>query len=214
MMESSPQASKQIKTQAPVLSNVAVGDCVGCGRRARVYEARYLGRRAVVKVYSESQKMRCKKYLDQSAAEFEYARNTQFYENENLRPYSAEPLDKLTTADGDEVFVQEYIDAPSVAKFVGDLGYLPTQLFETARAVIEESERIGMDDLDTPANNVKVVDDGHGVKPVFFDFNLIPQRIAPPNPIVALLYRTGVRKPAHRDYRGLTRWLKLGLLRP
>ena len=38
------------------------------------------------------------------------------------------------------------------------------------------------------------------------DFNLMPQHRYPPNPILALAFKTGLRKNSHRDYRCLQQW--------
>lgn len=187
---------------------------VGSGRRARVFEARHQGVRAVVKVYTESQEKRCAKYMNKSAARFEYERNAQFYANAKLRDYGARPLACVKTLDGDEAFVQEYIDAPSLSELLERTGALPAGVFEAGRAIVEEFERSGLFDMDTPAANVKVAGEGRDARPVFFDFNLLPQCIVPPNPLVALLYKLGRRKPTHRDYRGVASWLRGGLLTP
>lgn len=197
----------------PDLREAAVGDLVGQGRRASVYEMRYQDRRAVVKRYTQSQQRRCERHMQKTAAQFEYDRNMKFYAHEALRPHSAEPLAVLSTADGaEEVFVQEYVAGPTVAEYIAELGYLPATLFEDGRKIVEEFERIGLFDMDTPAKNVKVVVDERGARPLLFDFNLLPQCIVPPNPIVALMYKFGVRKPTHRDYRGVASWLRDGLL--
>ena len=190
------------------------GARIGGGRRACVYAATCRGERAVIKRYTESQRRRCMKYLGKDAAQFEYERNARVYENERLRPFSARPLALVKTADGEGAFVQEYIDAPILADHLRTAGRLSAAIFEAGRAIVEELERSGLHDLDMPAKNIKLIDDERGMRPVLFDFNLLPQHLVAPNPVVWLAYKRGWRKPAHRDYRCVASWLRGGLLTP
>ncbi len=63
----------------------------------------------------------------------------------------------------------------------------------------------GLHDIDLDPANIRLRESPEGWLPVLTDFNLVPQTVRAPNPIVALLYRTGLRDPSYRDRR----WLRI-----
>jgi len=46
--------------------------------------------------------------------------------------------------------------------------------------------------------------------PTLYDFNIMPQYLFPPNIIVGLGYKLGIRKKSFRDYRSLRNWERRG----
>ena len=190
-MENSPLNS------LPELENV---EYIGAGNRVHAYRARWKGRDVIVKRYKRAAEQRCQKIQSESLARFEHRRNSQFYALDALRPYCAEPLACLPLPDSEyadeHVFVQEYLDGQSLCLYVETLGYLPTELFEAGRFIVEEAERNTMHDLDVSIGNIRVIDKGER-RPMLYDFNLIPQYIAPRNPFLYLCYKFGFRQPSH-----------------
>lgn len=206
-------ARRMNRTLPLKLPGLEVFGHIGSGRRVHAYRARWQNRNAVVKRYTPDSERRCRRIYARSLAQFEYQRNREFHEIDTLRRYCAEPLACLQAADGEWVLVQEYIDGQSLKDYIVGLGHLPARLFETGKFIVREAERHNIHDLDLPAANLKVVSDEDGPRPVVFDFNLIPQHHAPPNPFLYLLYKIGYRKPSHRDYRAVHRWLDLAPLK-
>ena len=195
------------------IPGLEVFEYIGSGHRAYVYRAYWENRDVVVKRYVPDSERRCQKLCGKSLAQFEYQRNRDFYAIDCLRPYCAEPFACLTSADGEQVFVQERMEGQTLRDYIAESGYLPEKLFDMGKFIVKQAEQHGIHDLDMPAVNIKVVLAEGKPRLALTDFNLIPQHYAPPNPFLYLAYKLGYRKPSHRDWRAVHEWLRLAPLR-
>lgn len=186
--------------------NLTLGPPIGRGRRSVVYAGWWSGEPVVVKQYTPQsvRKYRCRYRV--SIAQFEHDRNAAFYAVPDLRPFTAKPIAWTTSsAATGELFVQEQVDGIDLRELLDETGRLPGAVLRSIDRVVHVASGHGLYDIDMSPSNFRMQPDGDGWRPVLFDFNLMPQHLHAPNPFVALLYRTGLRHPAHRDRSMLQR---------
>jgi hypothetical protein len=181
-------------------AEIELGPIVGRGRRSTVYRARLHGREVAVKLYRPEATAKYQRRCGPTAARFEYQRNLAFHRVGALRPFVAEPL--RAVGEDDEccdAFVQEFIEGRTVREVAQEQGGIPLETLAALKNFVELAGSAGLFDIDISPTNMKLRHNAGGWLPVLFDFNLIPQHRHAPNPWVWLLYRTGLRHPAHRD---------------
>ncbi len=185
---------------------------LGSGRRSRVYLADYAQERVVVKVYKQEYIDKYQYQYGVNIGEFEYSRNCSAYQLDSLRKYIARPHCLLTTKQGYNLaFVQEYIEGICLEQLMTEYRGLPEEVLQAGHYIVEKAAEIGLHDLDIPPGNIRLVQDGDGLwLPKLYDFNLMPQHICPPNPLMALGFKLGLRNKNHRDLRSLKHWVFLG----
>ena len=88
-------------------------------------------------------------------------------------------------------------------------GRVPPETLEAGRRIVAAASAAGLYDLDISTKNIKVRKTEAGWMPVVYDFNLVPQYLYPPNPLLALAYWTGFRSKSHRDRRAIRNWVTL-----
>ena len=180
---------------------------LGAGRRSEVWAVQYAGRPAALKLYRASfiEKYRARHGIN--IARFEWSRNCAFRAVPGLAEYAAAPL-ALIGLDGSCSlgFVQERVDGLSLVELGRREGGLPRSVLEAGRIIVHRAEAAGLHDLDLYFENVLVRRRRGRWLPVLHDFNLLPQPEYPPNPFLALAYRTGLRRKSYRDYRCIRQW--------
>lgn len=180
-----------------------VGPVIGHGRRSLVFAGEWEGTPVVLKCYSKDAIEKYRRRYRVSIAQFEHDRNAEFWAVEELRPFVAKPIRAITADEGHlEVFVQQRVQGRALREFLGADNRLSASILNAIDQVVEIAERHGLHDIDMSPSNFLMQPDGDGWRPVLFDFNLMPQYRHAPNPVVGLLYRFGLRHPAHRD-----RWM-------
>ena len=183
------------------------GQRIGEGRRSVVYRAGYRGETIAVKVYRQAF---IDKYLARygiNIAEFEMARNQAVRSAPGLEEFTARPIGVIGL-DGQcsLAFLQEFIDGISLVDLGLKNGGLPDSVLAAGDHIVQRAEAAGLHDLDLYYRNILLVEKHGEWRPVLHDFNLVPQHEFPPNPLLALAYRTGLRKKSHRDYRCIHQW--------
>jgi RIO-like serine/threonine protein kinase len=191
--------------------NVEIETLLGEGRRSRVYRARFDGRDVAIKLYRERYVRSYRERLGISIARFEFDRNLAFCRTAGLEAYAVSPLAVIGEDDGmDAAFVQERItEAVSLEVVRRQEGGVPRESLAALREIVRIASNAGLYDIDLDPRNILLRDTAEGWLPVLHDFNLIPQHLRAPNPLVAFLYRTGLRHPSHRDRRWLRRLERL-----
>ena len=106
--------------------------------------------------------------------------------------------------------IQEYVTGTILENLITDLGYLPKELLEIGYKLVRAAERSRIHDLDISVGNVMVNQVDGKWSPILYDFNIMPQYLFPPNPIVGLAFKFGIRKKSFRDYRSLRNWERRG----
>jgi hypothetical protein len=194
----------------PFPDDLTIGLQVGRGWRSRVYAGTWRGEAVVVKRYMPEAIRKYRRRYRVSIAQFEHDRNAAFVGVAALRPFAARPIawSGGTTDDRRRegaCFVQQRIEGTDLCELLNESRRLPTDLLAAIEHVVATAWRHGLYDIDMSPSNFRMVAGENGWRPVLFDFNLMPQHLYAPNPLVALLYRTGLRHPAHRDRRMLRR---------
>ena len=157
----------------------------------------------VVKRYTEASVRKYRRRYRLSIAQFEHDRNAAFYAVPELQQSIARPITwSGTSASAEELFVQEQIEGLDLWELLDETGRLPSEVLHSIDQIVDIASRHGLYDMDMSPSNFRMQRNGDSWRPVLFDFNLMPQYLHAPNPFVALLYRTGLRHPAHRD-----RWM-------
>jgi serine/threonine protein kinase len=191
--------------------NIEILEFIGSGGRARVYSAMIDECNAVVKVYHKEV---AKKYRDKykvDIAEYEHSRNQSLYSLNEIQGYIAKPI-QYFPASGQftHCIVQQRVYGESLENLIKRLGYLPDVILEAGRNIVHVAEKNNIHDLDISVGNLKI-DKSSGIwKPRLYDFNIMPQYMFPPNPMVGLGYKLGIRKKSFRDYRSLRNWDRRG----
>ncbi len=187
--------------------DVAIDNYLGTGRRAHVFSATFDGKRAIAKVYRDHAAEKYRRRYGVDIAEFEFQRNRALYAIESIRRHVAVPY-RVCPAGGEytHCMLQEFIDGRTLKDLVIDLGYLPDAVLEAGYRVIRAADAHGIHDLDISSKNVRIVDQDGELLLKLYDFNLMPQHLAPPNPFVGLALKLGLRNKSHRDYRNLKKW--------
>lgn len=182
----------------------------GKGSRSVVFKASFRGDTVAMKAYRPKAIETYRKKYDVNIAVFEMSRNRAFRKVPELLPYSAKPL-SVIGHDGrySLLFLQEFVDGIPLVRLVKERHGLPDSLLEAGEKIVRAAEMNELHDLDlgpedTLARQVKGV-----WQPVLHDFNLMPQHLFPPNPVIKVAFRSGARKFSHRDYRNLAEWRKL-----
>lgn len=191
--------------------NIEIVEYIGSGGRAHVYSAVLDASKVIVKAYHKEvvRKYRDKYKVD--IAEFEYSRNQALYSLSEIQKYVAKPYHVFSVSGQyTHCVVQERVYGESLENLINRLGYLPDEILEAGRKIVKVAEMNNIHDLDISVGNLKI-DKSTGIwKPRLYDFNIMPQYLFPPNPIVGLGYKLGFRKKSFRDYRSLRNWDRRG----
>lgn len=194
--------------RAPNLpSSVELGPMLGEGRRSRVFRARFDGRPVAIKLYRQPYVHRYRERLGVSIARFEHDRNAAFHAVDGLRRFVAEPI-HVFGEDGasDDAFAQELVDdAVALEQVRRQAGRVPPETLAALRDIVRIAGGAGLHDIDLDPANIRLRESSDGWLPVLSDFNMVPQNVRAPNPLLALFYRTGLRHPSYRDRR----WLRI-----
>lgn len=191
--------------------DISVFEMLGQGGRAKVYRAKLGGENVVIKVYDKDV---ANKYLEKynvDIAQFEFNRNKALFEINEIQEYVAKPYRVYPISEQYEhSIIQEYVPGTILEKLINDLGYLPEDILKAGYMIVKHAENHGIHDLDISVGNLKIKESGGIWKPKLYDFNIMPQYLFPPNPIVGLGYKLGIRKKSFRDYRSLRNWDRRG----
>lgn len=189
------------------LDGVSITGRFGEGRRSTVYRASWQGREIALKVYKQTAIETHARKNPQPIAEFEYRRNTEFYDVPGLDRYVARPLAWVVTPDV-QAIAQEPVDGPLYYFFHRERGGdVPPSFEEHLREILRLSHEAGLYDVDLHSMNVFVASESSGeMVPKIFDFNLIPFTLRPQNPIVGWLLGAKLLPKESRDRRRLRRF--------
>jgi serine/threonine protein kinase len=191
--------------------DIEIIDYIGKGGRAQVYKARLDNEDVVVKVYNKDV---ANKYLEKynvDIAQFEFDRNKALFEINEIREYVAKPF-RVYPSSSQYVhsIIQEHVSGTILESLIKELGCLPKEILDAGRLIVKHAEKNGIHDLDISVGNLKINKSSGIWKPKLYDFNIMPQYLFPPNPIVGLGYKLGIRKKSFRDYRSLRNWDRRG----
>lgn len=188
--------------------DIQICDELGSGRRSHVYLAKYLDKDVAVKVYKQKYIEKYQKQSKVNIGEFEFNRNKRAYDDQMLKKFIAKPYRLLMPADGYSLaLVQEYVEGKWLKQHMEETGSLPAEVLQAGYIIVEEAARLGMYDLDISLGNIMIQQDADGKwLPKLYDFNLMPQHMRPPNPLMALGFILKLRSKNHRDYRSLQQW--------
>jgi serine/threonine protein kinase len=191
--------------------NIEVVEYIGSGGRAHVYSAMIDSVNVVVKAYHDEV---VKKYRDKykvDIAEYEYSRNQALYSLSEIQEHIAKPF-SVFPAYGQftHCIVQQRVYGESLEKLIKRLGYLPDEILEAGKKIVHIAEMNKIHDLDISVGNVMITKIKDKWMPTLYDFNIMPQHMFPPNPIVGLGYKLGIRRKSFRDYRSLRNWDRRG----
>jgi hypothetical protein len=186
------------------LADVRVLRRLGEGGRSTVYLGERAGRPVALKVYKPLAVLRHARKHPVPLARYEHERNRAFHEAPGLAPYVAEPIAFLQT-DGVAATLQEPLDGQLYYFHHRETGGRDAgRLLGHLQRILDLAHAARLHDVDMHSMNVMVVRGPDGLPwPKLFDFNLIPFDVRPPNPVVALLLRTGLMGVRHRDQRKL-----------
>ena len=210
-MNLSKELETELQQTITLPDEIEVISFLGRGRRSFSYKGRYDNQDVVIKVYRREfvEKYRNKCNID--IAEFEFERNSILYNIDAIRAYIAEPFKVFSLNSGfTHSFVQQYVDGITLKKLISQLGYLPEEVLKVGYQIVQHAETFGVHDMDISVGNILGVNDNGVWKPKLYDFNLLPQHMSPPNPLMALCIKMGLRRKSHRDYRSLKNWERRG----
>ncbi len=184
---------------------------LGKGNRAYVYKAKLDDKDIVVKLYKKNVIEKYKSKYKVDIAEFEAGRNEAMYNIDEIRGFIAKPY-RVYSSDSEfsHSIVQEFVTGVTLEELIGELGYLPEKILEIGYQVVKCAEENGIHDLDISVGNVMAHQFDGKWKLTLYDFNIMPQYLYPPNPIMALAFKAGIRKKSYRDYRSLRNWDRRG----
>lgn len=190
---------------------VEVISFLGKGNRAYVYKAKLNELDVVVKVYKQNVINKYKHKYKVDIAEHEFNRNKKLYELSEIKKYIAKPY-KLYSENSQftHSIIQEYVSGTILEKLINKLGYLPHELLDVGYRIVSYAEQNNIHDLDISVGNVIAQELNGSWRPKLYDFNIMPQYLFPPNPIVGLAFKAGIRKKSFRDYRSLRNWDRRG----
>ncbi len=200
---------EEIEIRIP--DELKLGKLLGRGARSMGYEAEWQGRRVAIKFYRPRFIHKFRHRYGVDIAQFEFDRNAAFRAVPELSQYTVEPIRVLSERDGySPAFVQEFVQGRPLIDVIRELGHLPPRILELGRYVIDTANAAGLHDLDMNDSNIMVRQTDNDWISSVYDFNLMPQYLHAPNPLVKLLYRLGIREKSRRDYLCLQRWAFLG----
>ncbi len=191
--------------------NIEIVEYIGSGGRARIYSAMLDASKVIVKAYHKEviRKYRDKYKVD--IAEYEYSRNLALYALPEIQEYIAKPY-HVFPASGQftQCVVQERVYGESLENLIKRLGYLPEEILQAGQKIVKVAEMNKIHDLDISVGNVMISKIDNIWVPTLYDFNIMPQYLFSPNPMVWLGYKLGIRKKSFRDYRSLRNWDRRG----
>lgn len=194
-----------------VPDDLKVGELLGRGARSMGYAGELHGRRVAIKFYRQRFIHKFRDRYGVDIAQFEFDRNAAFRAVPGLETHTVEPLRVLRAEDGHTpAFVQEFVEGTPLVQLIRDLGHLPAEILEMGKQIIDTACAAGLHDLDMNDSNIMVQQRDGKWHLLVYDFNLMPQYLFAPNPIVKLQYKLGIRKRSGRDYQCLKRWAFLG----
>jgi tRNA A-37 threonylcarbamoyl transferase component Bud32 len=165
----------------------------------------------VVKVYRQQTVDKYRDRYGVDIAEFEYQRNRSLYDLLDIRQYLARPYRVYpASCEYSHCIIQEYIVGKSLKATIAEMGYLPDGILEAGYQIVKQAEAHGIHDLDISSKNIIICNANGELIPRIYDFNLMPQHLHAPNPILGLAIRLGLRGKSHRDYRNLEKWERHG----
>ncbi len=189
---------------------VEIESIVGRGKRSITFRAAHAGAPVALKVYRRRFIDKYRRRYGLNIARYEYERNVAFHAVDALRPFAARPIAVFDDAAVCSLcFVQEFVVGVSLKELAARQGSVPPETLEAGQRIVFAASAAGLFDLDISTRNIMVRRTAAGWMPVVYDFNLVPQYLFPPNPWVALAYRSGLRARSHRDHRALRNWARL-----
>jgi len=184
---------------------------LGSGYRAYVYKAKLDEIDVVVKVYKPGTTKKYSAKYRHDIAKFEFNRNSALYNIDDIKAHIAKPYRFYPeNSEFTHSVVQEYIIGETLEVLIGRLDYLPKELLEIGHRIVNCAEKAGLHDLDISVGNVMAKEVDGKWKLFLYDFNIMPQYMFPPNPIMGLAFKLGLRKKSFRDYRSLRNWERRG----
>jgi hypothetical protein len=190
--------------------SVELGPLAGRGKRSMTFRATWTGNPVALKVYRRPFVEKYRERYGLEIARWEYERNLAFWSVAALRPFSARPYGVLGGADGHSpALIQEFVEGIALKELAAREGRVPPETLEAGRKIVEAASAAGLFDLDIGTRNILVRNTPAGWMPVVHDFNLVPQYLHPPNFLVGLAYRSGLRHKSHRDHRAIRNWARL-----
>jgi len=189
------------------LEGVSITGKFGEGRRSTVYRASWQGREIALKVYKQTAIATHERKNPQPIAEFEFQRNSEFYDVPGLERYVARPLACVVTPEV-QAIAQEPVDGTLYYFFHRQRGgEIPAPFRDHLQEILRLSHEAGLYDVDLHSMNVFVAAELSGeLVPKIFDFNLIPYTMRPQNPFVGWLLAAGLLPKESRDRRRLRRF--------
>ena len=192
-------------------NDIEIIDYIGKGGRAHVYGAMFGGEEVIVKIYECDVIQKYIESYNVDIAVYEHTRNKLLYALPKIKKYIAKPyLVFPASSEHTQCLVQERIYGESLANVINKLGYLPAEILKAGYSIVREAEKNGVHDLDISVGNVMINKVGEVWMPTLYDFNIMPQYLFPPNPVVGLAYKIGFRRKSFRDYRSLRNWDRRG----
>ncbi|MGH1537739.1 MAG: hypothetical protein ACRBDX_06795 [Gammaproteobacteria bacterium] len=209
MMKKSGKNTESYNLNLP--DDVNVLELIGEGGRAKVYKAVLKNKDVVVKVYNQDVAEKYFEKYNVDIAQFEFERNKSLFDIEEIQEYIAEPLKVCpSTSQFTQSIIQEFVDGIILEDLIIELDYLPEEILLAGRMIVKHAEKNKIHDLDISAGNLKINKIDGVWKPKLYDFNIMPQYLFPPNIIVGLGYKFGIRRKSFRDYRSLRNWDRRG----
>lgn len=182
-------------------------EVAGKGSRSITFRANYRGSILAMKVYRPDVIDNYRKKYDLNIAVFEMSRNRAFRKIPELLPFAAKPI-SVMGHDGrcSLLFLQEFIEAVPLKELAEKDKGLPDSVLEAGATIVRVAEQNGLHDLDLYYKDVLLRKQSDIWLPVLHDFNLVSQHEHPSNPIMALAFKSGMRKKSQRDHRHLEQW--------
>jgi len=189
------------------LDGIRITGRFGEGRRSNVYRANWQGREVALKVYKDTAVATHARKNPQPIAEFEFERNTAFYDVPGLDRYVARPLACVVTPEV-QAIAQEPVEGTLYYFYYRRSGAnIPDSFAGHLQEILRLSHDAGLYDVDLHSMNVFVATEPSGeLVPKIFDFNLIPFTVRPQNPFVGWLLAAGMIPKESRDRRRLRRF--------